>query len=229
MNGNYKTYGYGLLLILNVLFVLATHALLTRSETNKKIQETMAFMGVYAFLFMISAFGIVWYGIVVYYGFFILIGLGLSSFLDYSKEDERDETRFSIHLTMAAVIFLLIVTYFLRSGFAHGWTNLKSAYYNEYKYNTLSQEESIFAYRSDYLLPIATLNLKDINKLFDGLKEKLTSAELKKMLGDTAMSTVGIEKWHTFVLQNRNSDNIALRNDARMIGKTLYDGILYPK
>lgn len=229
MSGNHKTYGYGLLITLNLFFVVATHALLSRSETNKKIQEIVAFMGIYAFLFMISAFGIVWYGIVVYYGFFLLIGLGLSSVLDYSKEDEQDEARFSISLTLAAVIFLLIATYFLRSGFAHGWTNLRSAYYNEYKYNTLSQEESIFAYRSDYLLPIATLNLKDISKLFDGLKEKLTSTELKKMLGDTAMSTLGIEKWHTFVLQNRNSDNVALRNDARMIGKTLYDGILYPK
>lgn len=83
------------------------------------------FMGLYAFLFMISAFGIVWYGIVVYYGFFVLIGLGLSNFLDYNEEDEKDETHFSVSLTLATVLFLLIATYFLRSGFAHSWTNLR--------------------------------------------------------------------------------------------------------
>ena len=49
-----------------------------------------------------------------------------------------------------------------KSAFPHGWNNFKSAYYNEYKYGTLTQEESIFAYRSDYLLPIATMNLENI-------------------------------------------------------------------
>lgn len=43
------------------------------------------------------------------------------------------------------------------------------------------------------------------------------------------MSDVGLEAWHTFVLQNRNSSDMRIRNDARLIGKTLYDNILYPK
>lgn len=131
---------------------------------------------------MIAAFGIVWYGIVVYFGFFVLIGLALSSLLDYEKDDVHHEEKISIQLTFAVTVFILIAVYFVRSSFPHGWNNLKSAYYNEYKYFTLNQEESIFAYRTDYLLPIATMNLKDPSKALDGVKEKLTSKALKEKL-----------------------------------------------
>lgn len=145
---------------------------------------------------MISAFGIVWYGILVYFGFFAIIGLALSSILEYTSEDENDENTMSFFLLCAAIIFMLVGVYFIRSAFPHGWNNLKSAYYNEYKYHTLSQEESIFAYRSDYLIPIATMNLSDTKKIFTGLKEKLISKELKEKLASIDMSDIGLEAWH---------------------------------
>ena len=44
MNGGIMSYGYALLLLLNFLFVGATHLLLEKNETNKKIQEMTAFM-----------------------------------------------------------------------------------------------------------------------------------------------------------------------------------------
>ena len=116
---------------------------------------------------MISAFGIVWYGILVYFGFFVIIGLALTPILEYTKEEEHDDEHMNLLLTCASIVFILISVYFVRSSFPHGWNNLKSAYYNEYKYHTLSQEESIFAYRSDYLIPIATMNLHDTKKIFD--------------------------------------------------------------
>ncbi len=229
MNGGIMSYGYALLLLLNFLFIGATHFLLEKNETNRKIREMTAFMWVYAFFFMISAFGIVWYGIVIYFGFFVIIGLALSEIIDHSKDEEKDDERMNLFLTASTIVFVFIGVYFIRSAFPHGWNNLKSAYYNEYKYHTLSQEESIFAYRSDYLIPIATLNVKDTTKLFEGLKEKMTSPWLKEKLANINMSDVGLEAWHTFVLQNRNSSDMRIRNDARLIGKTLYDNILYPK
>ncbi len=43
------------------------------------------------------------------------------------------------------------------------------------------------------------------------------------------MRTLGIEKWHTFVMQNKNSADANLKHDAEIIGKAMYDAILYPK
>ena len=116
----------------------------------------------------------------------------------------------------------------MRSSFPHGWENLKSAYYNEYKYNILSQEESIFAYRSDYLVPIATLNLKDPSKIFGGLKEKISSPILKEKLANIDFNDVGLEKWHSFIMQNHNAKDPLIREDARMMGAQIYKEILYP-
>ena len=116
----------------------------------------------------------------------------------------------------------------MRSSFPHGWNNLKSAYYNEYKYNVLSQEESIFAYRSDYLVPIATLNLKDPSKVFDGLKEKISSPLLKEKFATIDFQDTSLDKWHMFIMQNRNSPDPLIRKDVRMMGAQIYRDVLYP-
>ena len=62
-------------------------------------------------------------------------------------------------VTLSVLFFLFIVVYIIRSAFPHGWINLTSAGMNEYKYNKLDQNESIFTYRSDYITPIATMNV----------------------------------------------------------------------
>ena len=48
-------------------------------------------LGIYGFLFWISAFGIVWYGILVYFLFLALIGLAAMNFVSYDQSDEADE------------------------------------------------------------------------------------------------------------------------------------------
>ena len=227
--GNIYSFWYLFLLLANIIFLAATHFLIEKNEENKKIRDVMMFGWIYAFLFMVSAFGIVWYGIVIYFIFFMLIGLGLSDVIWYTHDEEKNDDLMGIKMTLSAIVAIFIAVYFIRSAFPHGWNNLKSAYYNEYKYNTLSQEESIFAYRSDYLVPIATLNLKDPFKIFDNLKKKLSSEKLKDTFKDIELRDIPLDKWHSFIMQYRNSPDVAIRNDARMIGSAFYNDVLYPK
>lgn len=157
--------------------------------------------------------------------------MGYSALTFLSDEEDTDETkdRGTLNLTLATILFIFIATYFLRSAFPHGWNNLKSAYYNEYKYNTLSQEESIFAYRSDYLVPIATMNLKSIPKIFDGIETKMKSKQMKEFLEKTDIRNLPLDTLHaSFIMKYRNVSDIAFREDIRTLGQYVYSQVLYP-
>lgn len=115
----------------------------------------------------------------------------------------------------------------IRSAFPHGWNNLKSAYYNEYKYNILSQEESIFAYRRDYITPISALNLKDTSS-FDHLDTLVTSPKLKDVLQKNEES-ISLTDLSTLLMKLRlQKSDTQLRDDAKMLGEYIYKKILYP-
>ncbi len=139
-------------------------------------------LAIYGFLFLISAFGIVWYGIVVYYLFFILIGLAGTSFLTYTEKENKNENYFSVQVTIALVFTIFILVYFLRSAFPHGWNNLKEAHgYGEFKYGLLTQEEAIFGYRSDYIRSIAAMNINNPDKLIEKAKLEAKTEKLKTL------------------------------------------------
>lgn len=185
-------------------------------------------LGVYGFIFLISAFGIVWYGILVYFLFFAVIGLASSAFTAYSEEDKRDEDTFSVKITISAILFILISVYFVRSAFPHGWNNLRDASYNEFKYNILSQEESIFAYRQDYITPIATMNIKDPTALIERVKQLATNDKLKTFFKSEQLQNISMRDFVTILFTlSRNSDT-SIARDAKKIGDVLYKSILYP-
>lgn len=223
---DWKSYGYGFLLLTNLALLGFFHAVPSDTEENNKLREVMMFMGIYAFLFMIAAFGIVWYGIIIYFGFFLIMGYSASRFLIESSEDSEEKR--SLSIAIASILFICIATYFMRSAFPHGWNNLRSAYYNEYKYNTLSQEESIFAYRSDYLMPLAAMNLKNPAKIFDGMASKMQSSQMKEFFSKTDLKNLPLDSLHAFIMKYRESKDIPLRNDVRTLGQHVYSSVLYP-
>lgn len=219
--------GYAIMIAMNLLYLVVVHYSLEKTDTNNKLKEILMFMGIYGFIFMISAFGIVWYGIVVYFGFFAIIGLGATLFNDYTSEEEKDEDLISVKVTLAVIFFILIGVYFLRSTFPHGWNNLRSAYYNEYKYNILSQDEAIFAYRSDYADPIATMNLHSPQSVIRQIKDLAISDNLKKLFEENE-DKMNISDVHQIILKLRTQNNTALKKDAKTIGNFIYPKILYP-
>lgn len=186
------------------------------------------FMGIYAFLFSIAAFGIVWYGIVIYFGFFLIMGYSALGFLREKDEDFKNEDP-HFNILMSGALFIFIALYMVRSSFPHGWNNLKNAYYNEYKYNTLSQEESIFAYRSDYLLPIATMNLTNIAAIFDDIGTQMQSKQMKEFFATTDVKNLPLDTLHAFIMKYRSSPDIVLRKDVEKLGQHIYSNVLYPK
>lgn len=223
-----KSFWYLILILINLWIVWFFHSCTKDSPIWERLRDIVVFMWIYAFLFIISAFWIVWYGIIIYFGFFLILWFSAHSFTHYSEDELNDSNDFGHKFTLSLVLFIFIVTYFIRSSFPHGWNNLKSAYYNEYKYNTLSQEESIFIYRSDYLLPIATLNLKSPNLAYKWVTENLKSTEMKKFFETNNINDIPIESLHTFLTKYRNTTNPLLKKDIEKIGQSVYKNVLYP-
>jgi len=81
------------------------------------------------------------------------------------NEKEDTEDLIGIKVTISILFFLFIFVYIIRSAFPHGWNNLIGSGMNEFKYNKLNQNESIFTYRTDYVTSIAAMNVLDPNSV----------------------------------------------------------------
>jgi hypothetical protein len=87
--------------------------------------HVLSIFTVYAFIFVISAYGIVWYGIAVYALMFFLSVLALITIntVDKLKEDTGTTVRF-----IGSVVLLVMMSiYFFSSSFPHGFNNLQGA------------------------------------------------------------------------------------------------------
>ena len=191
---------------------------------------------VYGFLFLISAFGIVWYGVFVYFLCLTLIGLSALSFISYGK-DEKDTDLIGIKTTLSFLFFLFIFVYIIRSAFPHGWNNLMSAGMNEYKYNKLEQNESIFTYRNDYITPIATMNVVDPSLIVKRAGNLAKSVAIKKILTPERLDQMSAEELHQILIYFKIQlqagkivqEKQIIQNDIENIGQELYGSILSPK
>lgn len=221
-------YGYAILLVINIAFISVIHFLTKNEDEDNVFREACFILNTYGFLFLISAFGIVWYGIFVYFIFFILIWSLASRFIYLDSRDAQNSSIREWKLTMTAFLFVFISIYFIKTATPHAWTNLKNAGFNEYKYNILNQEESIFAYRSDYLVPIASMNLKDLGILTQVI-DKIQSPKLKSMLIDLSTDKIGfLEGISQIIPQAQKSRDSTLRNDGKVLAKFIYNKVLYP-
>ena len=144
---------------------------------------------VYGFLFLISAFGIVWYGVFVYFLFLALFGLVALTFIVIDPVD--DEDTIGVKTTISIIFFLFILIYIVRSAFPHGWSNLTTAGMNEYKYKKLDQNQSIFTYRSDYITPIATMNTIDPHAIVVRSAALAESKTMKSILTPERLALMG--------------------------------------
>ena len=190
---------------------------------------------VYGFLFLISAFGIVWYGVFVYFLFLALIGLASLAFVTYTDRDSEDLT--GMKVTLSFLFFLFILVYIIRSAFPHGWNNLAGAGMNEYKYNKLDQNESIFTYRSDYITPIATMNTTDPQAVVIRAGSLAKSVAMQKVLTPERLANMRPADLHQILLYFITQIDIGkplqektmVEEDIENIGQELYSSILSPK
>lgn len=80
-------WAYGALIILIGIFVILAHFLLD-DEKNENLKTVIFLLAIYGFIFWISAFGIVWYGVLIYFLLLAVIALSLDEINTYSKNEE---------------------------------------------------------------------------------------------------------------------------------------------
>ncbi|MFZ2255250.1 MAG: hypothetical protein WAW59_05635 [Patescibacteria group bacterium] len=92
----------------------------------------------------------------------------------------------------------------------------------------MNQEETLFAYRADYLVPIATMNLEDTSSL-TGVIEKLSTPQLKNMLTELAKDkVVFLESIGQIIPQALKSRDATLKRDGKILADYVYNKVLYP-
>lgn len=114
--------GYALILGGILIAIAIFHFFVERDETGSYIQDIFVMLLIYGFLFLISAFGIVWYGVFIYFLCLALIGLASLAFTSYTEKDSED--MIGMKVTLSFLFFLFILVYIIRSAFPHGWNNL---------------------------------------------------------------------------------------------------------
>lgn len=154
---------------------------LKKKKRTELFLLNLVFASFYVFLFIIAAYGIVWYGIAMYFSFLLTILVGASYITKY--DEEKGESKKNIIRFFGSIIFLGIVcTYFFASAIPHGWNNLRGASFNEFKSGILNQEEGIFASHPDYFTILATLNIENQKEVFLGTMASIQNPTLKKLL-----------------------------------------------
>ncbi len=227
--------GYACIVWGILLSIVLAHFTIANDEDWARTQDIFVMLLIYGFLFLISAFGIVWYGVFVYFLFLALIGLASLSFVTYIDRESEDLT--GVKVTISLLFFLFIFVYVIRSAFPHGWNNLTGAGMNEYKYNKLDQNESIFTYRSDYITPIATMNVVDPQAVVKRAWALGKSVAIRKILTPERLESMNAADLHQvllyFITQIESGkslqDKAMIEKDIENIGQELYSSVLSPK
>lgn len=241
-------WAYFILIALVSAFLFLVEFCLKDDDENNHLKSILFFTALYGLIFWVSSFGIVWYGVVIYFFFLIIIALCLHSFNTISHTDDED-TIFTKHIVIIITIITLI-PYMTLSVFSHGVNNLKNANYDIYKFFGTSQDTTIFMYKQEYFTPILELNIKNPDHITQETLEKIQNSSIKNILKQipentlTAKNLPKILQSLIFSIQQENhqlsklpnspqkttkiSENKKLLIDTENILDDLYQKILYP-
>lgn len=212
----------GYLFIFAGFFIPTIYLLFTLKEwkLNYIFKLNLVFASVYTFLWLISAFWIVWYGITMYFSFLLMIWLGAFFITNYKETDEENIYLFKL---LGAVAFMsVVVLYFINSLIPYTFNNLKNASYEEFKTWQLTQAASIFAYHSDYKKILFTLNI-DENKRKEFLEENISKDILKAV---DKIEKKDINEIFDILITLKNSKDFKISADRSL--ENLYKNIQNP-
>ncbi len=128
----------------------------------------LIFASFYTFLWSISSYWVVWYWITMYFSFLLAIWIWVYYLSSYTDKD--DEKVFYTKLFWSLIFSLIVLIYFVNSVFPHTFTNLKTAWYAEYKMWTITTIDAPYLYHQEYLKMLFHLNI-DQDKTEEFLKE----------------------------------------------------------
>lgn len=212
---------YGIILALFLLPVVYLHYTLKDTEKNKLFLLNIVFFSFYTFLWSIAAFGIVWYGIVLYFNMLLMIGFGIYYISSYKQEETEKEKQ--VKMFGSIIIFVIIAIWIFNSVFPHTFNNIKNAGYKEFKQGLINTTEAPFSYHREYLPILFALNIKDEAKQ-DLIKESI-SDEIRQLV--PTIDTLDITTIKA-ILEKIHREMPEASKIARDDLNTLYSAILNP-
>lgn len=220
---------FALFFFVPFLFLLYT---LKKDKLSQLLRLNLTFWVWYIFLWAISAFGIIWYGITMYYSIFIILALGMYGVSVY-KEDDAIKVKF-FKFFGSLVVFFFTIFYIFQSSFPHGFTNIKSSSYLNFKAWIQNNYISIFESQPDYFAILTELNLSASGreKLYTTLVDNIKDTELAQVLQENHVSN--LHSLNTTLSQiekiddpKRSLEIRKLKRSASKLRTELYKNILY--
>lgn len=206
---------------------------LNKEKFSQLMRLNIIFWMWYIFLWAISAFWIVWYGIWMYYILLIIIGIWIHYISSYDNNDDIKNTTFKLFWSI--IILLIISVYFFQSTFPHGFSNLKQASYAQFKAWEYNNYIAIFEAQPSYYNVLVELNIKkekhsELQKL---VLSDISNQQLKEIIRENNIDN--LESLNQVLIQISNLANtennleiFALKKDAKKLRTLLYKNILYP-
>ncbi len=206
---------------------------------NDKISQifklNIVFITIYVLIFVVAAYGIVWYWIVMYFSFLLII---LAWWYYITQEDTSNEKLNIFRLLWSIVLFTIVSIYFLKSSYPHWFNNLKNAWFNEFKAWIVNQEEWIFNSHPDYFTILATLNISNQDKIVNEIVSEIKNKIIKKIILDNSWDKLTLWRLESILKQFWNQDlqklwadsttEITIKTEVKNILNKIYKLVLYP-
>ena len=231
--------GYLILLIWFLIPFFILMLSLKESQRTTILKYNFVFSLIYIFLWTISAYGVVWYGIVMYFNLLLIIWFGLYYAMSFHVDDNQEikQSKAIISLSFMGVI----LTYFIMSVVPHSISNLQSAGYKDFKIWNITSIEAPYLYNPDYLKILFHTNIHP-DKHKDFIENALDSkvANYIELLNQQNKKTkspweyqkidiYNIDQIEEVLRQMKNSKNLAeIHPEISKSLENIYTGISYP-
>ncbi len=216
-------------LILLLSTVLPVIWLIFWVNSEKKYMKlfiyNLIFSSIYIFLWAISAFGIVWYGILMYFNMLLMIAISLY-YLCYYKEDDSDK-KIQIKFFGSIVMMIILGVWFLNSVIPHGLNNLKNASYKQFKTWEITTVNAPFLYHREYLSILFALNIAPGK--FDEFIQQNVDTTLLQQAPDIGKYKIENSVYILNQIVNNSDVDFTLRQKAQSSIDNIYESILRPQ
>lgn len=195
----------------------------------------LIFSTFFIFLWAVSAFGVVWYGITMYGCFLLMIAIAFFSLSSYDEHHTslQKNNRFS----QSSLIFGIFIVYIFISIIPRYISNLHAASFVEYKMGKYSENRSVYASHPEYLPTLFALNIDDTKKekfvvdYKNNFFQILSKYQMNQEVFEYLSTVTDIQSLESFALQILmiNDPSISLmQKEFEEILENLYNDITYP-
>ena len=149
----------------------------------RDIRLVLVALAYYGFLFWISSYGVVWYGILIYFIFFLIIIFG-ARMIDREIDDLIGEPTWLV----TGISVIIIGSFVFFSAIPHAWTNVLNSGFLEYKTGLMTSESVVYRTHDDPIL--ATLNINDQEKAVKELISHIDNEKIRTAFEQQKLTTI---------------------------------------